>query len=200
MSFDALIPNSIVISGVRLSLGPLSADLAPFYNQLRNDLRVQKTAGLPLYPVSLDQTLKNMEEGWASNETASHFTVYQQAGWRPIGYANLRDIDYFHGVAEFGISLHREFWNQGFGTETAKLVLAYGFRMLNLHSIYLTVDGVNPGGQRAYSKAGFREVGRYREAVIVERERYDLIMMDCLAREFTPPEVLTWGPPDAKRA
>ena len=119
-----------------------------------------------------------------------HFTVYQQAGWRPIGYANLRDIDYFHGVAEFGISLHREFWNQGFGTETAKLVLAYGFRMLNLHSIYLTVDGVNPGGQRAYSKAGFREVGRYREAVIVERERYDLIMMDAWPASSHRPKCL----------
>jgi RimJ/RimL family protein N-acetyltransferase len=188
------VPGAIMLSGARVALGPVREDLVVFYNDLRNDLMVQKTAGLSFFPVSIPQTRAMVDA--PARDTASDFTVYRHDTWQPIGSTNLRDIDFFHGTAEFGIQLHRSAWNQGFGTETAQLILAYAFQMLNLHNVYLTVDGANPRGQRAYEKAGFRAAGRYRQAVIVDRERVDLIHMDCLASEFAMPEKLTWGPPE----
>ena len=193
---ESTIPNAIMVSGKQVALGPIDEDLVLFYNGMRNDLMVQKTAGLSFFPVSVGQTREFIEAGRGPNESALDFTVYRQDTWAPIGNTNLRDIDFYHGVAEYGIQLHRSFWNQGFGAETTQLVLAYAFHMLNPHNVYLTVDGANPRGQRAYEKAGFRLAGRYREAVIVERQRFDLIHMDCLASEFTLPEGLTWGPPE----
>lgn len=191
-------PNAILLSSERVALGPMRSDLAPVYNRWRNDLVVQKTFGSPMHPVSLEQTMASIEGGWAASVSASPFTIYRHDTWQPIGITNLRDIDHAHGLAEFGIAIgERSLWNQGYGTETARLMLHYGFRILNLHVIYLTVDGANPRGRRAYEKAGFREAGRYREAVVVERERYDLIHMDCLAREFIEPEGVIWGPPEA---
>ena len=138
------------------------------------------------------------EDGGGRRDRSDHapFTVYRIDTWEPIGLVGLRDISHFDSVAEFGITLHRNHLGQGFGTETAKLVLAYGFQMLNLHTVFLTTDGSNIRGQRAYQKAGFREVGRFREHCIVDRERYDLICMDCLASEFVMPEPLRWGPPE----
>ena len=185
-------PGPIMISGANVALGPVREELVPFYHELRNDLVVQKTTGTSLMPNSMVMTASKMAEGGAIGPDHAPFTFYRE----PIGLVGLRDISHFDRVAEFGITLHRNHLGQGFGTETAKLVLAYGFQMLNLHSIFLTTDGSNIRGQRAYQKAGFREVGRFREHCIVDRERYDLICMDCLASEFVMPEPLRWGPPE----
>ena len=186
----------IMISGANVALGPVREELVPFYHELRNDLVVQKTTGTSLMPNSMVITARKMAEGGAIGPDHAPFTVYRIDTWEPIGLVGLRDISHFDRVAEFGITLHRNHLGQGFGTETAKLVLAYGFQMLNLHSVFLTTDGSNIRGQRAYQKAGFREVGRFREHCIVDRERYDLICMDCLASEFVMPEPLRWGPPE----
>ena len=191
---DSLGP--IMISGANVALGPVREELVPFYHELRNDLVVQKTTGTSLMPNSMVITARKMAEGGAIGPDHAPFTVYRIDTWEPIGLVGLRDISHFDRVAEFGITLHRNHLGQGFGTETAKLVLAYGFQMLNLHSVFLTTDGSNIRGQRAYQKAGFREVGRFREHCIVDRERYDLICMDCLASEFVMPEPLRWGPPE----
>ena len=191
---DSLGP--VMISGATVALGPVREELVPFYHELRNDLVVQKTTGTSLMPNSMVITAKKMAEGGAIGPDHAPFTVYRIDTWEPIGLVGLRDISHFDRVAELGITLHRNHLGQGFGTETAKLVLAYGFQMLNLHSVFLTTDGSNIRGQRAYQKAGFREVGRFREHCIVDRERYDLICMDCLASEFTMPEPLYWGPPE----
>ena len=191
---DSLGP--IMISGANVALGPVREDLVPFYHELRNDLVVQKTTGTSLMPNSMVMTARKMAEGGAIGPDHAPFTVYRIDTWEPIGLVGLRDISHFDRVAEFGITLHRNHLGQGFGTETAKLVLAYGFQMLNLHTVFLTTDGSNIRGQRAYQKAGFREVGRFREHCIVDRERYDLICMDCLASEFVMPEPLRWGPPE----
>jgi hypothetical protein len=76
---------------------------------------------------------------------------------------------------------------RGYGTETTRLVLGYGFAGLNLHSIRLSVYGHNPRALRAYERAGFRVIGRWRESYRLGGEALDTIFMDCLATEFTPP-------------
>ena len=52
----------------------------------------------------------------------------------------------------------------------------------------LRVHEYNPGGRRAYEKAGYREFGRRREAQLLGGKRWDTIYMDCLARVFAPDE------------
>ena len=48
----------------------------------------------------------------------------------------------------------------------------------------LRAFGNNAGGLKAYERAGFKEFGRWRQAVRVGRQRLDMIHMDCLAEEF----------------
>jgi RimJ/RimL family protein N-acetyltransferase len=48
----------------------------------------------------------------------------------------------------------------------------------------LDVSEYNLAGRRAYEKAGFREIGRRRQADPLAGTRYDLIFMDCLASDF----------------
>ncbi len=134
----------------------------------------------------------------ADDESSVQFTIYRHDTWQPIGSINLQNIDLDHQMAELGIGIGvAELRGQGYGTEAVKLMLFYAFRLLNLHSVQLTYDGANPGAGKAYARAGFKPVGAYREAVLVDAKRYDLIHMDCLASEFTDPEVIHWGAPPA---
>lgn len=96
-----------------------------------------------------------------------------------IGTCNLRSIDLLHGTAELGIAIgDKTAWGQGYGREAVRLLVAYGFRYLNLYSIRLWVHGFNERARRAYLAAGFREAGRLRGATLFDGQRYDRILME----------------------
>jgi RimJ/RimL family protein N-acetyltransferase len=91
-------------------------------------------------------------------------------------------------VGDFAIGIgEKDCWGKGCGTEATRLILDYGFNALGLHNIRLTVHGANERAIRAYSRAGFRVIGRRREVVMRGGRRDDLVYMDCLATEFESP-------------
>jgi hypothetical protein len=55
---------------------------------------------------------------------------------------------------------------------------------------------VVPHTIRAYTKAGFREIGRRRGAVVTLGRRYDQVLMDAVAEEFTDSVLARQTPPD----
>ncbi len=79
-------------------------------------------------------------------------------------------------------------------------MLDYGFSGLGLHNILLTVFSQNERGLRAYTRAGFRVIGRRREAYRRAGRAYDVVYMDCLATEFTSPGLDQIFAPDEPRA
>ena len=58
---------------------------------------------------------------------------------------------------------------------------------LGLHNMLLTAFSFNERGIRAYRRAGFKEVGRRREARRLAGHAYDVVYMDCLASELESP-------------
>jgi diamine N-acetyltransferase len=58
--------------------------------------------------------------------------------------------------------------------------------VLGLLNVFLQVVAINEAGIRAYERAGFREIGRRREAWFVEGERYDMVLMDCVPEDAEP--------------
>ena len=57
-------------------------------------------------------------------------------------------------------------------------------------SVALETWEYNLAARRAYAKAGFREVGRRRQAKFFGGKFWDIVYMDCLASEFGPSPVL----------
>ena len=51
----------------------------------------------------------------------------------------------------------------------------------------LTVFEYDPAGQRAYEKAGFREIGRRRQCRMMGGKLWDEIYMECLSTDFESP-------------
>ncbi len=173
--------------GDRVALGPLRRELLPVYTRWRNDFAVARTMEYFPGPFTAEERAAWFER--AGHDTESiRFTVYELGSWRPIGIANLHDVDVHHGTAEFGVMIgETDARGRGLGTETTRLMLDYGFTALGLHNIMLRVYAYNAAGLRAYQKAGFREFGRRSQSRLFAGRRWDEVHMECLVSEFSSP-------------
>jgi len=179
-------PDPIIINiwGEKVALGPLSRDLLPLYTRWVNSFEVILNLGLAPAPVIAENEGEWYERNRANRDSLI-FTIYTREDLRPIGTSSLMNINYRHQRAEFGIMIgEKECWNKGYGSETARLLLDYGFKTLGLNSISLTVFSSNKGAIRAYEKAGYKVAGHLRQAIRLKGEYFDVIYMDCLASEF----------------
>ena len=51
----------------------------------------------------------------------------------------------------------KDYHSKGYGTEAINLILEYGFKYLNLHSIKLDLVSANERAHKSYLKCGFKE-------------------------------------------
>ena len=135
------------------------------------------------------------EEQWydamMKKPTSEHVLVIEVSAqspnedYRPIGTCQFHNLDWRNRSAEIGIMIgEKTFWNQGYGTETMRLLLVHGFDTLNLHRIWLQVYEKNKRGIRAYEKAGFQHEGKYRQAHYQDGEYFDVHLMSVLKEEW----------------
>ncbi|MGH2461932.1 MAG: GNAT family N-acetyltransferase [Chloroflexota bacterium] len=177
----------INLEGDLVALDPQRRDLQPLYQTWLNDVAVMAPLGAALRPVTSEAEDATYEQT-STNAQGVWFTVYERATPRPIGIAGLRDIDDRHRTAELVIFLgEKGCWGKGYGTETTRLILDFGFSVLGLENVMLRVYRFNERAIRAYRRAGFREIGRRREAFRLADRAYDVILMDYLATEFESP-------------
>lgn len=179
-------PPILNIIGEQVALGPIRRDLVPLYQRWMNDFDVTRTLAIGIRPMPFEA-----ENGWyeaaSSGVLGPVFTIYEKTALEPVGVTGLHEVDQTHRTAEFGITIgSKEHWGRGFGTETARLMLEYGFVGMGLHNIMLRAYAYNPAGIRAYEKAGFQHVGRRREAHWFGGKPHDVVIMDCVASDFTP--------------
>jgi ribosomal-protein-alanine N-acetyltransferase len=115
-----------------------------------------------------------------------------------LGTASFFDISKQSQRAEFGIAIHNpENFGKGYGTDTVRVMLWVGFHILGLNSVFLITLDENDRAQRAYKKAGFKPVGRYRQAAYMMGKFHDFIIMDSIREDFLkeyPPGTLIGEP------
>jgi RimJ/RimL family protein N-acetyltransferase len=175
----------INLMGELVMLGPMEREQIPVYQPWLNNFDTLRTQG---EPAPMPDTLANMTRWYESYVTGRHdvawFTIYEQSTAIPVGWTELKDIDHRHGTAEFAIMIGEpEARGKGYGTDTARLMLRYGFEHLGLHNIHLYYMEFNPAARRAYEKAGFREYGRRSQAHVSGGRRWDVVYMQCLATD-----------------
>ncbi|MBW3623362.1 MAG: GNAT family N-acetyltransferase [Armatimonadetes bacterium] len=177
-------PPLLNLIGEKVALGPRRRDLLPIYLRWINDYEVTRTLSSQLRPMTMEEEEKWWEQTQTETRKAA-FTIYERETLRPIGNTDLFDIDHFHRTAVFGLMIgEKDCWGKGYGTEATRLMLEYGFTGQGLHNILLEVYSCNERAIRAYTRAGFREIGRRREAIRLLNRPYDIVLMDCLSTEF----------------
>jgi RimJ/RimL family protein N-acetyltransferase len=190
----------INILGERIALGPLRKDLVPTYHRWMNDYQTLRTLGVMPAPMLLEQEEQWYQRQVEGQSNAVHFTIYVRETWRPVGTTSLMEIDRVNRAASFGILIGEpDARGRGYGTEAARLVLDYAFTAQGLHNVQLSVFEYNLAGLRAYQRAGFKEVGRRRQAHMMGGRLWDVVIMDCLATEFESPVLGQILVPDTPR-
>jgi RimJ/RimL family protein N-acetyltransferase len=175
----------ITIRGERVGLGPIRRDLLPLHVKWANDPDITLTLDGRAGPSTLED-----QQAWYDRDSRSDgkkitFLIYELASLRPIGCTDLSAIDHFNQTAWFAIFIgERDCWGKGYAADATRLMLGYAFGPLGLHSISLSVHADNERAIRAYTRAGFQIAGRRREVIRRNGQRVDLVLMDCLAREF----------------
>lgn len=103
-------------------------------------------------------------EAIRGREDCVYFAVEQEGEPRHVGNVWLWAIDLRHRKAELRIVIgDPAARGRGVGAEAIERLCRYGFDRLNLHRIYAYVLAINPGGRRAFEKAGFALEGTLRE-------------------------------------
>jgi RimJ/RimL family protein N-acetyltransferase len=102
-----------------------------------------------------------------------------------IGNCGFNRIELLDRWATFGILIGEpDYWNRGFGTEVAQLMIDHGFNDLNLNRIELGVLAGNDRAIASYKKAGFIEEGRERQKYYKKGKYIDHILMGILREEW----------------
>ena len=92
---------------------------------------------------------------------------------RHIGNCSYFNVDTVKGEAELGIMIgDRDYWNQGYGTDTVLTLIKHIFLQTKLERICLKTLNWNIRAQKCFEKCGFKPCGQ-----LVRRD-YNFIIME----------------------
>ncbi|MDQ1232540.1 ribosomal-protein-alanine N-acetyltransferase [Paenibacillus sp. SORGH_AS306] len=87
--------------------------------------------------------------------------------------------------AEIGYVLNPDYQGNGYVTEAARAILAYGFETLDVHRIYATCRPANIASEKVMQKIGMTCEGIMREHWYYKGEFHDSSLYSILAKEYT---------------
>src|SRR5947209_15118950 len=122
------------IVGERIYLRPLEpAQDNSHYSTWMNDEEIRRY--FSIYPTSDFRGKERLEQLYKDGKHII-FGVALKENNRLIGLVGLKDINYINQTAEFyNIIGDKSVWGKGYGTESTRLMLRYGFMELNLNRI-----------------------------------------------------------------
>lgn len=171
------------LPGFRLRM-PEVSDVDDLY-RIKNDIEV----AAPLVGFSRGYSRTDLNDWLEAHRKRSDEILWILADPetdRCIGHIGLYQIDHRIRKAAFGILIDRRHWGRGVGREATLFAIRYGFRVLALERIELSVLATNERAIRIYRKLGFIEEGRLRRAQVKDGAWVDVVLMAILLQEFRP--------------
>lgn len=172
--------------GDRIYLSPkgVSEESIKKYTEWMNDFNVTDYIGRTDQIVTLTGE-KEWLENCAKNTDNREFDIVELNSNKLVGTISLGQFSWVNRSSVLGIFIgDKDFRDNGYGTEAINLLLEYGFKYLNLHSIRLDLIAINERAHKCYLKCGFKDTGRSRDAVFLNGKYYEELHMDILESEF----------------
>ena len=154
------------------------------FTEWLNDFQVTDYTGMSGQIATLVGEKEWLENAAKSNENRN-FNIVSLNENKLVGTVGLERFNWIERSAVLGIFIGDEgYRNNGYGTEAIRLLLEYGFKYLNLHSIRLDLLSINERAHKCYLKCGFKDAGRSREQIFLSGKYYAKLHMDILENEF----------------
>jgi ribosomal-protein-alanine N-acetyltransferase len=142
---------------------PLLSDAADLF-EMRSDPQVMQYIPRPLAKSEEDvKELIQMIDGFIeSNERINWAIEWKETGkvLGMIGYVNIKPEHY---RAEIGYALVRAWHRKGIMREALTETIAYGFNIMQLHTIEAIIDAENIASGKLLEDAGFAQEAYFRE-------------------------------------
>lgn len=171
--------------GEHVALRPHTADTLPALKRWYADLELVRLARHRNEPLTGDEVERLVRERFTTAQMLA-FALYERVGATEqlIGSCTLANLDIDNGAATFHLMIGEPAARgRGLGSEATRLVARFAFEALGLHRISLTLFAFNEAALRCYTKAGFTEEGRMRDAITRDGRRWDEIQMGLLATD-----------------
>jgi RimJ/RimL family protein N-acetyltransferase len=173
------------IRGTQAYLRPIErsdyTDVMPTWLSDRDATRYLTRGTFPLTRDDLSAAFDEVRSSHADCE----FAVVAIDDDSPVGVAGLHALNWVARSAEFRVFVgDRSHWSKGIGTETAQLLVAYAFDVLNLNRVWLGVNSENLAALTTYERTGFTREGLLRDDVYRNGRYYDVVRMGLLRREY----------------
>ncbi len=180
-----------ILQTQRLILRPFDIADAPVVQELAGDRDVAlQTMNIP-YPYEdglAEQWLSTLADQFAEGTRAA-FAIVARAEDKPEGEL-IGDIclviEPEQGKAELGYWIGKPYWGNGYCSEAARAVLAYGFEKLLLRRIYAEHFAENAPSGRVMRKIGMNHEGRLRQHAKRKDEIHDIEIYGILRSEYVP--------------
>jgi RimJ/RimL family protein N-acetyltransferase len=139
----------------------------------------------PLNVAQVKKRYEDLEKRMEESGDFYFFAIRSRAADHLLGFTQFDWVGWSHGFTNVQILIGDPAERgKGYGTQALKLMLNYGFNELNLHRIGTSVPAYNEGALRLFERAGFtREVTR-RQAFVWQGQRWDLLHLGILRREW----------------
>lgn len=120
----------------------------------------------------------------AKDKNTMMFAVETKKG-KLIGCTGLTYIDWKNSRAEVSIYIgDKKYKGKGYGTDTLKVLIDYGFRELNLHMLFGEIFEYNRANIRLFEKCGFKKDGVLRHRLYRDGKYWDSIIYSILDKEW----------------
>lgn len=147
----------------RLKLRRFKVADGVFVERLLNDREIASHSRSIDYPYPKGAAkiwIEGLYSKWESGDCSAFAICHLQSG-QLIGGIGL-EIEKSNHNAELGYWIGREFWNFGYCTEAARVILDHGFDQLGLHRIHCHHLTRNPASGRVMEKIGMKREGLLR--------------------------------------
>ncbi len=177
--------NEFII-GEKIYLRALEPEDAPLAAKCKNVPHVRETFYLNL-PENIAQQKDYLKDLYKPEKRLDYtpFAITIKENDKAIGITAFHRIDLVSRAAVFSIIIaDQSEWGKGYGEESTRLMIKYGFDILNLNRIQLVVSAENPKAAHIYEKSGFFKEGVMRQAMYHYDHYSDFIIMSILRSEY----------------
>ncbi|MGW0824973.1 GNAT family N-acetyltransferase [Streptomyces sp. NPDC002845] len=126
-----------------------------------------------------------METAKADPRSEYALAVVERGTGTLIGFGRLAPDPHQTRGATMGFALSPAVWGFGYGVETVRLLLGFGFEELGLHRIWGARSPANEASAKTMARAGMTEEGRIREHIRKGGRWRDSIVHAILDREWS---------------
>jgi RimJ/RimL family protein N-acetyltransferase len=178
-------PNPPILDTARLRLRPFAASDAVDVAHLAGDREIAATTRQIPHPYE-----PHMAEAWLASLPAAHergellnFAITLREGGALIGSIGLL-LNAVDNHGELGYWIGKPYWDNGYATEAARVVVDHAFGVLRLHRIYAHHFSRNAASGRVMQKLGMKCEGYMREHRRKFGHYEDLVIYGMTAADY----------------